>query len=284
MYPAPFDYHAPTTIKDALALLRTHGDHAKLLAGGHSLIPVMKLRLIAPPVVIDLGRVRELVGIREEGGTVVIGAMTTHAAIEQSALIRSKVPLLAEVAPHIGDLQVRNRGTIGGSVAHADPAADWPAALLALDAQFVVTSGGAPRVIPSASFFLDLLTTALEPSEILTEIRVPVPATGGHAYEKVRQPASGFALVGIAVQLAIERRVCKAARIGVTGVTSHAVRGAASERILQNQPVDAATIALAAEQIASGLDVLDDLHASSEFRAQLARVHARRALARAAGL
>ncbi len=282
MYPAAFEYHDPATVKDALALLKQHGDRAKLLAGGHSLIPLMKLRLASPAVIIDLGRVAELAGIREESGALVIGAMTTHHAIEASPLVRAKVPLVAEVAASIGDIQVRNRGTIGGSVAHADPAADWPAALLALAAD-VQAIGSRPRTMPASGFFLDLLTTALEPGEILTAIRVPIPARGGSAYEKVRQPASGFALVGIAVQLAIEGGVCKAAAIGVTGVAATPYRAAAAERLLIGRPVNTETIAAAAAQIADGVEVLGDLHATSEFRTHLARVHAGRAIARAKG-
>jgi len=277
MYAAAFEYHAPSTVNDALALLAQHGGDAKILAGGQSLIPLMKLRLASPPVLIDLGRVTELVGIREEPGALVIGAMTTHHAIEASPLVRSRLPLLSDVAAAIGDLQVRNRGTIGGSLAHADPAADWPAALLALDAEVTAVSRS-KRTIPASAFFRDLLTTALEPGEILTSIRVPVPAAGGHAYAKVRQPASGFALVGIAVQLAIEAGKIRSAAVGVTGVAATPYRAAATERQLANRAPDADAIAAAAEHVVDGVEVLSDLRASSEFRSQLARVHAKRAI------
>ena len=283
MYPANFEYHDPSTVADVLSLLRQHGDNAKLLAGGQSLIPLMKLRLASPAVLIDLGRVRELRGIREEGGALVIGATTTHHDLESSALVRAKAPLLAQAAAAIGDLQVRNRGTIGGSLSHADPAADWPAALLALDAELHVTAGS-PRIIPAASFFVDLMTTALEPGEIVTAIRVPIPAAGGAAYAKVRQPASGFALVGIAVQLAIEampQQQCRAAAIGVTGVAPAPFRAKAAERLLEGRALDEATITAAAEQVVDGVEALADLHASSEFRAHLAKVHTRRAIATA---
>src|SRR5262245_27959230 len=246
MYPAAFEYHDPTTVSDALALLKQHGDNAKLLAGGHSLIPLMKLRLASPAVIIDLGRVSGLNGISEDSGALVIGAMATHHAVEASPLVRSKAPLLADVAASIGDIQVRNRGTIGGSIAHADPAADWPAALLALNAD-VQVMGTAPRSIPASEFFRDLLTTALEPGEILTGIRVPVPPRGGHAYAKVRQPASGFALVGIAVQLGLDAQgVCQSAAIGVTGVAAVAYRAAAVERLLAGRTLNADTINSAA--------------------------------------
>ena len=282
MYPASFDYFAPTTVKDALGLLKQHGDRAKLLAGGHSLIPMMKLRLVSPPVIVDLGRIRELAGIREERDHLVIGAMTPHQAVGASSAVNARAPLLAEVAPHIGDVQVRNRGTIGGSIAHADPAADWPAALLALEADFVAAADGATRTIRARDFFVDMLTTALKPGEILTEIRVPFQARGGHAYEKVRQPASGFALVGIAVQLVMDGATCREARIGVTGVGPKPVRAERSESALHGKTVDEARVADAAGHVVDGLEALDDLHASAEFRAELARVHARRALRRAA--
>jgi carbon-monoxide dehydrogenase medium subunit len=281
MYPAPFEYFAPTTMKDALSLLKQHGTSAKLLAGGHSLIPMMKLRLLTPEVIIDLGRVRELTGIREDRGHLLIGAMTTHQTIESSPAVRSHAPLLAEVAPCIGDVQVRNRGTIGGSIAHADPAADWPAPLLALEAEFVAAADGATRTIRARDFFIDMLTTALKPGEILTEIRVPFQSKDGHAYEKVRQPASGFALVGIAVQLELDGATCRDARIGVTGVGSRPVRAERSEAALKGRSLDEQRIREAADHVTDGLDVLDDLHASTEFRAELARVHTRRALQRA---
>lgn len=284
MYSAPFEYHAPTTVADALSLLKKHGENAKLLAGGHSLVPLMKLRLVSPPVVIDLGRVSELAGIREDASALAIGAMTTHRAVESSPIVRARAPLLAEVAAAIGDLQVRNRGTIGGSVAHADPAADWPAALLALDAECVIAGGAKPRRIAAGSFFLDMLKTALEPDEILTEVRVPFPRPGGHAYAKARQPASGFALVGIAVQLALEAGRCRHARVGVTGVGPHPYRATACENALKDRDLTGDLIASAADTVPDGQDALEDLHASAEFRAHLARVYARRALARAAGL
>src|SRR5947208_7737399 len=197
MYPAPFDYFRPTSLDEAVQLLAQHGDEAKLLAGGHSLIPAMKLRLAQPKALVDLGRIASLSGIREANGRLVLGAMTTHAEIEASPLVRSKCPLLAEVASHIGDMQVRNKGTIGGSLAHADPAADWPAAVLALDAEIEIAGPGGRRTVKADRFFVELLQTAIGTGEILSEIRV-APTPRSVAYEKTEQKASGFALCGVA--------------------------------------------------------------------------------------
>ncbi|MBV9610640.1 MAG: FAD binding domain-containing protein, partial [Acidobacteria bacterium] len=202
MIPAQFDYVAPTTLKEAVAILAQHGDRAKLLAGGHSLIPAMKLRLAQPELVVDLGRLKDLAYIKEQDGQVRIGTLTTHYQIESSARLREICPLLPETASYIGDVQVRNKGTIGGSLAHADPAADWPAAIIALRADLVATSPTGERVIKADDFFVDVFTTALAANEILAEIRIAtVPARTGQAYVKMAQPASGFAVVGIAVTL-----------------------------------------------------------------------------------
>src|SRR5215467_14026578 len=191
MYPANFDYTRPATVDEAIALLAQHGEAAKVLAGGHSLIPAMKLRLSRPTVVVDIGRIAGLSYIREDGGRIAIGAMTTHADVEGSALLKEKCPLLPETASHIGDVQVRNRGTIGGSLVHADPAADYPAAVLALDAEIVLAGPRGRRTVGAADFFVDLLQTATAPDEILVEIRVPVTAKSV-AYVKTEQKASGF--------------------------------------------------------------------------------------------
>src|SRR5436309_2761461 len=197
MYPAQFEYFRPTTIDEAVKLLAQHGEDAKLLAGGHSLIPAMKLRLARPKAVVDLGRISNLSYIREANGRLAIGAMTTHGEIGASSLLRSRCPLLPETASHIGDMQVRNKGTIGGSLAHADPAADWPAAILALDAELEIVGPRGPRTVPAARFFVDLLQTAIGAGEILSEIRVPATRRSV-AYVKTEQKASGFALTGVA--------------------------------------------------------------------------------------
>src|SRR2546428_888616 len=197
MYPANFDYKRPATVDEAVALLAQHGDAAKLLAGGHSLIPAMKLRLAQPTVVVDIGRISTLSYIREAGGKLAIGAMTTHQEIAASRLLQDKCPLLPETASHIGDVQVRNKGTIGGSLAHADPAADYPATILALDAEIEVAGPNGRRTIRAGDFFVDLLQTAIAANELITEIRVPVTAKTV-AYVKTEQKASGFALAGVA--------------------------------------------------------------------------------------
>src|SRR5262245_32662275 len=198
MYPASFEYFRPSTIDEAVAMLARHGDDAKVLAGGHSLIPAMKLRLARPRVIVDIGRVADLSYMREADGQIAIGAMTTHGEIEASSLLRERCPLLPETAAYIGDVQVRNRGTIGGSLAHADPAADWPAAILALDAELGIAGPRGRRTVGAAKFFVDLFETALQPDEILCEIRVR-PTPRSVAYEKSEQKASGFALAGVAV-------------------------------------------------------------------------------------
>src|SRR5579871_944516 len=205
MIPTQFEYIAAKNLDDALSLLAQHKDHAKLLAGGHSLLPAMKLRLMQPQVLIDIGKLKDLSYIREEGGQLRIGAMTTHYQIESSDLLHRLCPLLPETASHLGDVQVRNKGTIGGSLAHSDPAADWPAAILALDAELVVKGPKGERTIKAGQFFVDMLTTALDSQEILREIRITPPKGHvGQSYMKVRHPASGFAVVGIAVSLTLE--------------------------------------------------------------------------------
>lgn len=274
MYPASFEYVRPSTLDEAVALLARHGEDAKVLAGGHSLIPAMKLRLARPKVVIDIGRLGGLSYIREAGGRISIGAMTTHHDIESSALLRDKCPLLAETAGHIGDVQVRNKGTIGGSLVHADPAADHPAAILALDAELEVAGPTGRRTIAARDFFVDLLQTAVSPGEILCEIRVPVTSRSV-AYEKTEQKASGFALAGVAVVAGRE-----GVRIGVTGVAAKAYRALAVERALDGQASPDA-IARVAALVGQGVDALGDIHASPEFRVHLAEVNTRRALTRA---
>ncbi len=276
MYPANFDYTRPATIDEAIALLTKHGDDAKVLAGGHSLIPAMKLRLARPAVVVDIGRIATLSYIREAGGAIAIGATTTHQEIESSALLREKSPLLAETASHIGDVQVRNRGTIGGSLAHADPAADYPAAILALDAEIDLIGPRGTRTVKAPAFFVDLLQTAIGPDEILTEIRVPRTAKTV-AYEKTEQKASGFAIAGVAVVVGAD-----GVRVGITGVAATAYRAVAVEQALAGQRwPSAAAIVAAAAHAADGVEPLGDIHASPEFRAHLADVNTRRAIERA---
>jgi aerobic carbon-monoxide dehydrogenase medium subunit len=275
MYPAQFEYFRPTTIDEAVKLLAQHGDDAKLLAGGHSLIPAMKLRLAQPRAVVDLGRIANLSYIREAGGRLAIGAMTTHADIQASSVLRARCPLLPETASHIGDMQVRNKGTIGGSLAHADPAADWPAAILALEAELEIVGARGTRTVQANRFFVDLLQTAIGQGEILTEIRVPATARSV-AYVKTEQKASGFALTGVAAVID-----GNAVRVAVTGVAATPYRATAVEQALGDGPLTPERISRAAAHAADAVDALNDIHASSEFRAHLAQVNTARALTRA---
>ena len=266
-----FDYAAPTSLKEALGLLA--GGDAKILAGGMSLIPMMKLRLASPEKLVDLSRVPGLSGITADGSTIRIGAMTTHHEIEDSPVLRGKCPLLAEVASNIGDVQVRNMGTIGGSVAHADPSADYPAALLALDAKVRLVSSGSERTLSLEEFLVDTLTTAIEPGEILQEVIVTAEAADvGVNYQKMLQPASGFAIVGIAV-----RAKKGFARIGVTGLAGKAYRAIAAERVF----AETGDIQKAAAVVADGVDANADLFASADYRKHMARVYTARALTQA---
>jgi len=274
MIPQEFDYTAPATLKEALALIE--GGDRKILAGGMSLIPLMKLRLASPGEVVDLGRVPGLGGISESDGIVLIGAMTTHHDVEISPIIRAKCPLLGETASHIGDVQVRNMGTMGGSAAHADPAADYPAALLALEARFRLVSATSDRTLPAAEFFLDAFTTALEPGEIVLEVQVPVePSTEGHSYQKVAHPASGFAVVGVAARIQQKAGKITLARLGITGMGPRGFRATEAERLLES----GAGIAQAIGAIGIGEEANADLYADGDYRRHLTRVYAARAVA-----
>ncbi len=280
MVPATFEYHRPTSIDDAVKLLADLGDEARPLAGGHSLIPAMKLRLAQPTSLVDLGAIQELRRIEEQGSHISIGAMATHAEILGSALLAARCPLFPAAARHIGDTQVRNLGTIGGSLAHADPAADWPAVVLALDAEIIVANARARRTIPAHKFFIDVMQTSLEPGELLCEIRV-APTAATVAYVKTEQKASGFAVCGVA---AVIDESASRVRIAITGVAPFAYRALASERALEGRKIDDAAIADAARLAAEGVTPLGDIHASADFRAHLAQVNTARALRQAAAL
>lgn len=277
MIPANFDYVRARTLEEGLAAL-AKSDDAKILAGGHSLIPAMKLRLAQPRTVVDISRLADLNYIRAADGQIAIGAATTHHAIESSDLLRKECPLLPEIAAQIGDAQVRNRGTLGGSLVHADPAADWPAAILALDAQLEIAGPDGRRTVAAADFFVEMMQSAVQPNEILVEIRVPVSGSSV-AYVKFAQKASGFAIAGVA---AIVEAANKTVRVGVTGVARKAFRATAVEDALRGKALTAAIIAAAADKADEGLETLNDIHASAEFRAHLTRVNTRRALERAA--
>ena len=283
MFSAAFEYHRPGTLAEAVSLLRQKGDAAKLLAGGHSLLPMMKLRLASPAHLIDLGRVPELAGIREEGGAARIGAMTTHEQLAASPVLKGKWQALAEAAGVIGDMQVRACGTIGGSLAHADPAADLPAPLLAFEAEVRVMGGGGERTVAAGDFFRGPSTTALRADDVITEVRLPAPPAGtGSAYVKFPHPASRFAVAGVAAVLTIEGGTCRRARVAVTGAAGAPARCRATEAALEGKAINAEAIAAAAGKAADGLDCLDDLVASPDYRAHLTRVMAKRALTAAA--
>jgi carbon-monoxide dehydrogenase medium subunit len=283
MYPAQFDYHTPGSIKEALDLLGKHKDDAKLLAGGHSLLPAMKFRLARPAHVVDLRKIPGLAGIKEDGGTLVIGAMTTHYAVESSAVVKSKCGVLAQTAALIGDPMVRNMGTIGGSLAHADPAADYPATAIAVGAEMVAEGPKGKRIIKVDDFFKGLMTTAVGADEILTEVRVPaLAANQSAAYMKFPHPASRFAVVGVAAVLTIDGGKCTKASIGITGAGTHAVRAKGVEAALAGKPLDAASIAAAADKAPDGVDVQADLQGSVDYKKHLLKVFAKRAIEAAA--
>jgi len=275
-----FEYVVPASLGEAVNLLEKHTERAKILAGGHSLIPMMKLRLATPEFLIDISRIPELSYIKEDGGTLRIGALTTHYTIETSDLIRRRLPALSDAAGLIGDVQVRNKGTIGGSIAHADPAADYPASILAADATIVALGPRGERQILASKFFLDMLTTALARNEIVREIQIPVKSgKSGSAYLKMAQKASGFAICGAAALIELDGSgALSKVAIGITGVGSHAFRAAKTEAELKGKKPSPEVLKKACEQASDGVTALEDIHASADYRLDMARVFARRAL------
>lgn len=282
MFPNQFAYHRPDSVQAAAAMLAADPD-AKLLAGGHSLVPAMKLRLASPSALVDLGGVDGLSGI-DASGMITIGAMTTYAALRDSEALRAVLPIVSEAANNVGDPAVQARGTIGGALAHADPAADFTAIFLALNGGVEVTGASGSRTIAADDLFVDLFTTALAPDEIITSVSFPAPKAGsGAAYEKFRHPASGYAVVGVAavVNAGTDGKV-DSARIAVTGATSKATRATAAEDALKGKALSAKSIAAAAEVAANGLEINGDHFASEEYRRHLIQVLTGRALARIA--
>ena len=279
MFPASFGYLAPQSLQEALALLDEHGDEAKLLAGGHSLIPAMKLRLASPRYLIDIGQLANLRGIKIEAGNLAIGALTVHADIASSALVREHFPGLAEAAAVIGDPQVRNRGTIGGSVAHADPAADFPVILTALNGSFVLQSPSGSRTVAADDFFLDFFTTVMKGNEILTEVRIPLqPGAVGSAYVKLGHPASGYVVVSAGALVSQRSGSCVFARIAAGGLGSGPTRAAAAEKELQGKMLTTDGIAAAVAKVSEGIAVEGDDYASADYKRHLASVYAQRAI------
>ena len=283
MYAADFDYHRARSVAEAQQLLAAHPG-AKLLAGGHSLIPLMKLRLAAPATVIDIGRVAELNGIATSGNSLRIGALTTHAQLAGSAALRRAAPALAEAAAVVGDPAVRNRGTIGGNVAHADPASDLPTVLVALGAHLVAVGPRGERTIDAAQFFTGLMTTALSDDEILTAVVVPSASAGqGSAYVKFAHPASGYAVIGVAASVTVADTRCTAVRVAIGGLVPAARRATAVERALTAQPATGGAMAAAADKVLEDLgdEVAGDIYASAEYRRAVAPVYVKRALSAA---
>ena len=284
MYAPNFDYYRARSVADAHQLLAAHPG-AKLLAGGHSLLPLLKLRLAAPPALVDIGRIPELRGISRQGDWIRIGALATHAELAASADLQSGAPALADAAAMVGDPAVRNRGTIGGNIAHADPASDLPTVLVALDARMVAAGPGGERTIHADQFFTGIMTTALSEDEILVGIHVPVSSRGqGSAYEKFSHPASRYAVLGVAAWVAVSNGTCSAARVALGGLLPNARRAGSVERALIGTALDEDAIAAAADQVAADLgnDVAGDIYASAEYRRAMAPVFTKRALAAAA--
>jgi aerobic carbon-monoxide dehydrogenase medium subunit len=280
MIAAAFDYIAPQNLDEAVRALAAHGEEAKLLAGGHSLLPLLKLRLANPKLLIDLSRISGLGNISQQDDKIVLGALATHYQIESSKVLETKCPLLPQTARAIGDVQVRNRGTIGGSLTHADPSADWPAAILALGGELKLRGPKGERQIAGEEFFLGTMATAIEPTEILTEVRVPVASRRyGSTYLKMAQQASGFAIVGVAVWLRADTKGrCEDIGVGVTGLSEKPFRARIVEERLRGNKLTPKVIEENAAHVAEGRDPLEDLHASAKFRAHLARVYASRAI------
>jgi carbon-monoxide dehydrogenase medium subunit len=282
--PAAFDYHPATSVDEAIALLQQYADDAKLLAGGHSLLPTMKLRLAQPGHIIDLGRISGLSYIREEDGAVAVGAMTKYATIERSDVLKRYFALLPEGTAEIGDQQVRNRGTIGGSIAHSDPAADMPGIVLALKGDILAQGPNGVRTIKADDFFMDLFQTALQPDEVITEIRfAKPPAHTGSAYTKLPNKASHYAVVGCAAVVTLDNDgTCTSASVVITGASVKPTRASSVEAALAGKKLDEASVADAASHAADGLELVEDIHGSKAYRGQMCTVMARRVVLKAA--
>jgi len=284
MIPAPFAYAAPTSLDEALQAVAAGGEDVKIMAGGQSLIPVMRLRLAEPETAADLTKVAELRGVREDGDAIVIGAMTTHSDVIADPLIKQFAPLIAEATETVADRQVRHRGTFGGALAHADPAGDLPAVALALDAEFVLAGPGGRRTVPAADFFVDYLTTALGEGEILVEVRVPKHEGWGMHYEKFNRVAQAWSIVAVAACVRTEGGRIAEARIGLTNMGPTPLRARGVEEALTGAEATADAIASAAARAAEGTSPSSDLNAQADYRQHLATVLTRRAVSSAVGL
>ena len=283
MIPAQFDYVAPSSVEDALAALAEHGDEAKIIAGGQSLLPVLRMRLNAPEMVIDLGRIEALRGIRDEGDAIVIGAMTTHHDVRTSDLVREHAGVVARSTDQLADAQVRHRGTFGGALAHADPAGDLGAPTLSLGAEFVIAGSGGTRTVPAAEFFVGLFETAIGEDEILTEVRIPKHTGWGSHYEKFVRVVHQWPIVAVAATVRTEGGTIAEARIGLTNMGSTPIRATPVEEALAGAPATEDGVRAAAERAAEGTDPPSDLNGDSDYRRHLATVLTRRAVVAAAG-
>lgn len=279
MYPSAFDYYRPSSVDEVIKLLQENPE-GKIVAGGHSLLPMMKLRLAMPASLIDIGRIPGLAGIKSNNGDVVIGSTTTYDQMMKSDVIGKSLPMMVQAANVVGDIQVRNRGTIGGSISHADPAADFPAVLLALNATVKTVGPNGERAIGIDDFFVDMFTTSLNPDEVVTEVSIPKPqGKTGTAYEKFAHPASGYAVVGVAAMVTLggDGKVASA-RVAVTGAGPIASRATGTEQAITGQDPTSDNVKAAAQKASDGITFLGDIHAGEEYRAHLTRVFAERAL------
>ena len=279
MYPSTFEYRRANSVSEAISMMQQLGEEAKILSGGHSLIPTMKLRLASPETLIDIGGLSELKNIQDKGDHIAIGSGVTHWMLESSELVSSKAPALSQAAAAIGDVQVRNKGTIGGALAHSDPQADYPGAILALNATMVVKGSSGERTIAADDYFTGLWETALGEGELLTEIRIPVnPMNANSCYVKFPQPASRYPYVGCGVALSSSGGNCSDIRVGFSGVGEWAFRDAGIENALKGQALNASSIAAAAEKATEGKAVLSDHFVSEEYRRAMSKVFAKRAI------
>jgi aerobic carbon-monoxide dehydrogenase medium subunit len=283
MIPSNFDYVAPTTVDEAVAALAQAGEDAKVMAGGQSLMPVLRLRLAAPTVLVDLGRIDELRGVREDGDTIAIGAMTTYYDLLRNPLVSKHALLLAEATRTVADPQIRHRGTLGGNLAHADPAGDLSAPVLALEATLTVAGPSGRRSIPAAEFFVDYFTTALQPDEIITEVRIPKHTDWAARYEKLHRVAQAWSIVAVAATVEVDGGIVRQARIALTNMASVPVRARGVEEALIGQAASEDLIRAAAEHAAEGIDPMTDGNADADYRRHLAKILTRRAVATAVG-
>jgi aerobic carbon-monoxide dehydrogenase medium subunit len=284
MIPSTFDYVAPTTVDEAVAALAAAGEDAKVIAGGQSLMPVLRLRLAAPTVLVDIGRIDELRGVREDGDTLVIGSMTTYYDVLRNPLVGKHALLISEATRTVADPQIRHRGTLGGNLAHADPAGDLCAPVLALDATLTVAGPSGRRTIGAAEFFVDYFTTALQPDEILVDVRIPKHTDWAAHYEKLNRVAQAWSIVAVAATVEIDGGVIRQARVALTNMATVPVRAHGVEEALIGQPASEELIRAAAEHAVEGTDPITDSDANAEFRSHLAKVLTRRAVATAASV